>query len=152
VNGVFQDGTTLSGTITFSTCAGCSLFPASADLITSSPNANSFQIVSGLITPSGYADPADYPVFGYEFHNGDIYLGLLFLGSPVGYNGGPLCGMSNSSSCLNSTSGLDRWDLVNPYETITLLESGTVAPVPEPASMTFIGGAVSLLFVRKSRK
>ena len=132
-SGTFDDGATLSGTITVDTSVGTI---TASDLSVSAPDSVDF--VDDIYAQHG--NGAEY-VFGSK--NGDNFLEIsLAVGSLVGYTGSQI---NNFSVFSNPNSG---------YNTYVTAGEFTPAPAPEPATVWLFGStlAVGWLLRRRSTR
>lgn len=139
-DGVFDDGSTLSGTVTIDTVAG--LFTA-INLVVGSPSSLAFGV---NIDQGSFGAPFFYSVFvsniagTYDFNFG------IPLNSIVGYTGGSLCSLETEPTCTTSTfknlvTGDFGPDLVR----------GTLSQVPEPATTALAGSVLVGLWAIRRR-
>lgn len=138
--GVFEDGSALSGTVTIDTAAG--LFTA-VDLIVGPPSNLTF---SENLDQGSFGPPLFYSVFvGNPAGTWDFYLGIE-LDSLVGYTGGPICSQE-TPACIPSVLFNLVIDDFGPE-----LVRGSFSPVPEPATAVLAGSALAGLWAIRRRR
>ena len=149
VTGTFNDGATLSGTITINTTAG---MVTALDLTTTETGA--MGPYTGI---GGQGGTGTAPNYYYVFTNMSGYsLDLYFpVSTLVGYAGSSLCGLA--APCDYDTTGELSSSLTSGQQFIDGLQSGAVAAVPEidprntTSALTLLVGAVLVIRGRRRK-
>lgn len=132
--GLFDDGSALSGTVDIDTVAG--VFTA-INLVVGPPN----RVFSDNIQQSVESPPFYYSVFVQNTAaTEDLGFGLE-LSSLVGYQGGPICSLFTLNCVPSGLVDLSTGDFG------ATLSHGTFSPVPEPAAAALVGSALAGLWV-----
>lgn len=139
-DGLFQDGSTLSGTVTIDTVAG--LFTA-IDLVVGPPGNLTFGV---NIDQGSFGAPFFYSVFVQNVAATYDFNFAVPLDSIVGYTGGSLCSLETEPTCLTSTfqnliTGEFGPDLVR----------GSLSQVPEPATAALAASVLVGLWAIRRR-
>jgi len=145
-SGTFTDGSILGGTLTFDLTTGRI---TGSDVTTT--GASTFEFVN-IINQSNTQVPGDYNAgdrnaFSTEDFNFDLFDPAQ---TPLyGYGGGSIC--SNTAPCINNRSSA-LFNLTT-NSVGAFLVSGSLTPVPEPASLTlFVTGLLGLCIMACRQK